>query len=103
MGLGIKMKIKEILGLSPKKESEGYWDSRSHMNYYSTVREWIEELSPGEIILDVGGKDTPVVTWGNFKRRYLLDRMPQVKAYPGVEHLRIARCQVFTCYMINNI
>lgn len=60
-----------------------YWTARAHMNYYRVVRELIEEYSPGKSILDVGGYDTPVVTWGDFKRRYTVDAVLDPK-FPGV-------------------
>lgn len=60
-----------------------YWRARSHMEYYAEVRRRIESLSPGGSILDVGGYDTPVVTWGKFRRRYTVDAVLDPK-FPGV-------------------
>lgn len=62
-----------------------YWRARSHLNYYAEVRQWIEELSAkgSGSILDVGGYDTPVVTWGKFRRRYTIDAVLDPK-FPGV-------------------
>lgn len=62
-----------------------YWRARSHMEYYAEVRRWIEELSAKGLgsILDVGGYDTPVVTWGKFRRRYTIDAVRDPK-FPGV-------------------
>lgn len=50
-----------------------YWAQRQHLKYYAAVRALLELLSPGESLLDVGGWDTPVATWGVFKRRYTCD------------------------------
>jgi hypothetical protein len=61
-----------------------YWEARSHMAYYAAIRELVESLSPGASILDVGGYDTPVVTWGTFKRRYTVDAVLDPK-FPGVK------------------
>lgn len=60
-----------------------YWAKRSHFAYYAEIRSIIESLSPGDSILDVGGYDTPVVTWGKFKRRYTVDAVLDPK-FPGV-------------------
>lgn len=53
------------------------------MAYYQAIRELVESFSPGASILDVGGYDTPVVTWGEFKRRYTVDAVLDPK-FPGV-------------------
>jgi hypothetical protein len=50
-----------------------YWASRSTLNYYRTVRELLEKMGPCGSLLDVGSWDTPVVTWGTFRRRYTCD------------------------------
>lgn len=60
-----------------------YWRARSHMEYYAEVRRMIESLSPAGSILDVGGYDTPVVTFGKFRRRYTIDAVLDPK-FPGV-------------------
>lgn len=60
-----------------------YWANRGGLNYYATVRELLEKLSPGGSILDVGGWDTPVVTWGTFRRRYTCD-LGHNPRFPGV-------------------
>lgn len=60
-----------------------YWRARSHLNYYAEVRTLIESITTGGSILDVGGYDTPVVTWGKFKRRYTVDAVLDPK-FPGV-------------------
>ena len=52
---------------------EGYWGSRQDLAYYRLVRAWLDELGPGRLIIDVGGADTPVVTWGRFERRIVID------------------------------
>lgn len=56
-------------------EARSYWASRSHFNYYKTVRMLLEHLGPLESILDIGCADTPVATWGQFDRRYTVDVM----------------------------
>jgi hypothetical protein len=81
-----------------------YWEERQDMRYYQTVRRWIEELSPGAAILDVGSWDTPVATWGTFDRRYTCDLtvdpgLPGVTSHVGrfedwavPEHMTVATC-----------
>jgi hypothetical protein len=63
-----------------------YWKKRENLRYYKIVRDWIEEASPGGSILDVGPANTPVATWGDFQKRYTVDRsydpeLPGVTSY----------------------
>ncbi len=62
---------------------ENYWADRHELKYYGVVRELLEKLGPRGSILDVGSWDTPVATWGDFRRRYTCDlgRSPNL---PGV-------------------
>lgn len=60
-----------------------YWDGRRELKYYETVRHLLERLGPSGSILDVGGWDTPVVTWGDFRRRYTCD-LGHNPRFPGV-------------------
>lgn len=65
-----------------------YWAGRAGMKYYQAVRALLETLSPGESLLDVGGWDTPVATWGTFARRYTCDagldpKLPGVISHVG--------------------
>jgi hypothetical protein len=53
--------------------SAGYWRRRKKHAYYQALRRHIEALSPAGSILDVGCADTPVVSWGEFERRYTCD------------------------------
>ena len=65
----------------------GYWEGRKELNYYRDVRRILDELGPRESILDVGPMDTPVVTWGQFERRYTVG--PDVRArLDGVTAIR---------------
>lgn len=50
-----------------------YWEKRKGHRYYQVVREWIDQLSPGESIIDVGSADTPIAAWGEFGQRYAVD------------------------------
>jgi hypothetical protein len=81
-----------------------YWAPRAHLNYYRVAREYVEQLSPGASLMDVGSWNTPVVTWGRFERRYACD-LAHVPEYPGVvshvgdfltwelpEHVSVATC-----------
>jgi hypothetical protein len=65
-----------------------YWEERKNLGYYAHVQSIIGRFSPGESILDVGCWDTPVATWGSFKRRYTCDlavnpRLPNVTSHVG--------------------
>jgi hypothetical protein len=51
----------------------GYWDRRKKHAYYRSLRRHIEALGPAGSILDVGCADTPVVSWGEYERRYTCD------------------------------
>lgn len=83
MGVISRMLRKYIL----PRDTRDYWEKRQGMYYYQIVREWIEELSPGAWIVDVGSNITPVVAWGDFARRTMLDRRKFKKAYPGIEQI----------------
>lgn len=50
-----------------------YWGEREGLEYYATVQRILDAMGPQESILDVGCLDTPVVTWGQFRRRYTVD------------------------------
>ena len=63
-----------------------YWDLRKDMEYYRVVKFRLDNLR-GDTILDVGAHDTPCVTWGNFKRRVIVDP-GTVPAWKGVEHIK---------------
>lgn len=52
-----------------------YWEERKNLNYYKLIRKIIESFSPGESIMDVGSYGTPIVTYGNFKKRISVDRI----------------------------
>jgi hypothetical protein len=64
-----------------------YWEQRSGLNYYRTVRQWIDELGPQESIIDVGARDTPVATWGTFEVRHAIDRgvLPDLPGVVGLQ------------------
>lgn len=50
-----------------------YWERRKNLNYYKAINQMIESLGPCELILDVGSADTPIATYGDFKRRCRVD------------------------------
>lgn len=50
-----------------------YWSEREGEEYYAVVRRLLDAVGPQTSILDVGCCDTPVVTWGQFSRRYTVD------------------------------
>jgi len=60
---------------------------RAHYGYYVVARAWVRMLSPGSAILDVGARDSPVATWGEYANRYTVDR-DVLKARPGVNTYR---------------
>lgn len=64
-----------------------YWASRTHLKYYETVRQILEKLGPSGSILDVGSWDTPVATWGNFRRRYRCDLVAHPPLAGVVDHV----------------
>lgn len=53
--------------------SKSYWASRQRLRYYGLVRRWLDELGRGGLLVDVGGANTPVVTWGQFEERIAVD------------------------------
>lgn len=65
----------------------GHWNTRSALNYYRTVRQWLDDLGPLDSLIDVGCLDTPVATWGTARHRYALDRW-RVPQLPGVVGIR---------------
>ncbi len=63
-----------------------YWAKRQSLNYYKTVREWIESIPPGNCIMDVGSRGTPIVTYGDFQRRISID-LADAEPQEGVENI----------------
>lgn len=61
-----------------------YAAERSGMKYYRVVKEFIQEYSPGESILDVGCGGTDTIYTGEFDLRTVVNLDP-VPEYPGVE------------------
>jgi hypothetical protein len=55
---------------------EKYWQDRKHLEYYQTVKTWLDALGKQESICDVGSAGTPVATFGNFNRRVALNNEP---------------------------
>lgn len=69
--------------MSPSRTtSNGYWAARQHMRYYQLIHTWIDQFGPGNSVVDVGSRDTPLASWGNFAQRFAVDRAfgPQVAA-----------------------
>lgn len=64
-----------------------YWEDRQDFAYYALARDWIEELSPGTRIVDVGGFNTPVVLAGRFEERLVIDRRWVLDRKPGVRYV----------------
>ena len=50
-----------------------FYAGRTHCQYYTLVREWLEGYGRRAAILDIGCADTPVASWGDFRNRYALD------------------------------
>lgn len=61
-----------------------YWGSRNELRYYGAVDKLLQAYSPGEMLLDVGCHDTPMVLRGDFVRRVTVDLHPR-PALEGVE------------------
>lgn len=78
-------RIKRAIRNRSKKLS--YWEKRSELYYYNVVRDWIDECSPGDWILDVGARDTPIVKHGSFTRRSMLDIRPFDNNHEGIEQI----------------
>ncbi|MCA9091091.1 MAG: hypothetical protein KDA90_20910 [Planctomycetaceae bacterium] len=82
-----------------------YWYRRRHLKYYQTVRRWLEGMGPMESLIDVGGWDTPVVTWGQFMRRIAVDPRAPLEA-PGIETVCcrweefVGNADVITCLQV---
>lgn len=79
------LSVPEALPESAGKSALFYWSQREGHLYYGLVREWMEELSPGRYLLDVGAWDTPVASWGRFEKRVSLDIQPRPFCWPGVD------------------
>jgi len=47
------------------------------LQYYKVVNKLLQENSPGEMLIDVGCHNTPIVLWGDFKRRVTIDLEPR--------------------------
>lgn len=56
-------------------------------DYYKVVKQWVAGLSPGESILDVGGSDTPVASWGTFQWRVNVNKEEVVDRVDGVNYV----------------
>jgi len=83
-----------------------YWESRKHLNYYKTVIDWLEGSGHHNSIMDVGGWDTPIITYGSFDRRIAVDLNPQPEI-GGVErivgdflHVDVPHVSVVTCLQV---
>jgi hypothetical protein len=64
-----------------------YWDDRKNLKYYKRIKQILDEISQGGLdsIIDIGGRDTPIVTWGNFKNRTIIE-LEKIKEIPGVHY-----------------
>jgi hypothetical protein len=63
---------------------EEYWSARRHLRYYKIVRHYLDALSPGRLLIDVGCNETAVVTFGRFTRRIAID-LQRCGTFAGVE------------------
>ena len=72
--------------VGPFRRSQ-YWQARQHLNYYTRVRQGMEEAGRGDLLLDVGSGSTPIASWGQFARRIALDIHPYKARLPGVEYV----------------
>lgn len=52
---------------------ESYWMSRRRLRYFRVVHRWVNAVGPGRLLLDVGGANTPVVTWSQFEQRIAVE------------------------------
>ena len=62
-----------------------YWQQRQHLKYYKCISEILDNMT-GESLLDVGGKDTPMVLNGNFEHRALINLKPVKNQWAGVDY-----------------
>ncbi len=85
-----------------------YWESRQNRQYYSVVKQWVEQLGPCHSIVDIGCRDTPVVTWGTFQHRYSVDiknrpKLPNViqiiGSWPDCKE-QLPKCDVVLCLQV---
>lgn len=53
--------------------TRNYWTSRQRLRYYRVVMRWLSRLGSGRLLLEIGGANTPVVTWGQFDQRIAID------------------------------
>jgi hypothetical protein len=51
-----------------------YWEERKNYRYYKEVTDLLDDLGYKDSIIDVGSYNTPVVTYGNFDKRYRIDK-----------------------------
>ncbi len=65
-----------------------YWERRKDLNYYRTLRQWVDEFGPGYCIVDVGSRGTPVASWGTFEKRYAVDLEELPQTAGGIEFVR---------------
>ena len=88
-------------------DAMSYWQERHGLRYYQTIKRWLDDLSPGELLIDVGGRDTPIATWGTFRRRVCVEIAPVLQPRPGVDYqladwleCRPAEADVITCCQV---
>ena len=81
-----RIPVRKILGLKPRAD---YWQSRSDLYYYKIVKALIDNYPPGNLIVDIGGWDTPGVTWGNFKNRLSVDLYLKPRNNPKIQEVKM--------------
>lgn len=63
-----------------------YWQQRQDLPYYAVVKHTLETFGEQDSLLDIGCLDTPIATWGQFRRRYTVDPLHRPALY-GVNNL----------------
>ena len=85
-----------------------FYEGRKNSEYYAIVREILDDLGPAESIMDVGSWDSPVATWGDFRKRYTVDTRERPEL-PGVTKLvgewpavagQIGTVSIVTCLQV---
>lgn len=82
-----------------------YYKRRRLYRYYVEIKKILEGFGCKERILDVGCKNTPIITWGDFQERYSVDMNDRpnlngvtkiIGKWPDVKE-RVPYCNVACC------
>lgn len=64
-----------------------FWITRKNLNYYKIIKKLVEDSSDcTDTIVDVGGRDTPVATWGNYTNRFVVE-LVKTKEWENVTYV----------------